>query len=185
MIDTAAHLEVRQSPWQMLKLMVLAVGFVALSLALALPSYSGMTFRFPGNYFAMAVGWVGFLFFGTCLVLIGLRAATTIGPVLSLTPEGILDTRVAAQRIPWTAIHGVKTWEYSGQRILVLDVDPEVEANLHTSLITRLTRRANAGLGADGLSITTQGLLMPYDDLVAATIAYLEDYGPARGSSVA
>jgi hypothetical protein len=177
MIDTAAHLEIRQSPWEMLKLMVLAVGFVALSLALALPAYSGMTFRYPTNYIAIAVGWVGFLFFGACLILIGLRAATTIGPVLSLTPEGILDTRVAAKRIPWTAIRDIKTWEYSGQRILVLDVDPEVEANLRPSLMTRLTRRANAGLGADGLSITTQGLSMSYDDLVAATIAYLDAYG--------
>jgi hypothetical protein len=181
MIDTAAHLEIRQSPWQMLKLMGLAVGFVALSLALALPSYSGFTGRSPGNYYAIVVGWVGFVFFGACLVVIAWRAATTIGAVLSLTPEGILDTRIAAERIPWTAIRGFKTWEYNGQRILVLDVDPEVEATLKTSLITRLTRRANAGLGADGLSITTQGLSMPYDDLVAATIAYLDAYG--RGGS--
>ncbi len=177
MIDTRSRLEIRQSPWEMIKLLVIGVIMTGGSGVLALHSLIGITFRFPDNYIAMAVGWIGLVFFGACLVVIGWRAATTIGPVLSLTPEGILDTRVAADRIPWTAIRGIKTWAYSGQRILVLDVDPEVEAKLQPSMITRLTRRANAGLGADGLSITTQGLSMSYDDFVAATIAYLDAYG--------
>jgi hypothetical protein len=75
------------------------------------------------------------------------------GPVVTVTPEGIRDTRVAAEVIPWSAITGISTWQYRGQKIMVLAVDPATESGLTLTRIARWSRGANRALGADGLCI--------------------------------
>lgn len=74
-------------------------------------------------------------------------------------------------------MHGVSTWGYKGQQVIVLAVDPDIEAQLGLSRIARMTRTANAALGADGLCVTAQGLKISYEQLLAATTTFLEAHG--------
>ncbi|MGI9421957.1 MAG: hypothetical protein ACR2PA_02110, partial [Hyphomicrobiaceae bacterium] len=73
-------------------------------------------------------------------------------------------------------VRNISTWQSSGQKVMVLDVDPNVECRLNLTRIARWTRGANRSLGADGLCVSAQGLKMTYDDLLAQTIAFAERF---------
>jgi len=167
-IDTGRSLEIEASAVRMFGLAVLGVVMMAASAALALHVVSGPR---PGSLAEFGC-YAGMVFFGACTALILWRAFATRGPVVTITPEGIRDTRVAAELIPWRAVDGIKVWESNGQRVLVLAVDPAVEARLTLTRIARWTRSINRGLGADGLCITAQGLKLGFDDLVAASLSH-------------
>src|SRR3954469_2695382 len=105
--------------------------------------------------------------FGVCAALalrglFGLR-----GAVVTISPQGFRDTRLAAELIPWRAVRGVSTWSYNGTRawrqsVMVLAVDPATEAKLTLPLLARLTRRPNRWLGADGLCVGAQDLKIDF-----------------------
>jgi hypothetical protein len=84
------------------------------------------------------------------------RAFTTHGAVVAITPEGIRDGRVAAELIAWSAVSDIAIWENRAQPVMVLAVDPAVEAGLTLTRVARWTRGANRALGADGLCVTAQ-----------------------------
>ena len=172
-VDTSRTITIPGSPWKMWSLFLLGIVMTALSLAVALSAFPGK----PVSLIGRAAGVVGTLFFGFCTVMILWRAITETGPVVTLGPTGIRDVRLAAQEVPWQAIQGLSTWSYQGQQIMVLAVDPAIEAGLQLSTIARMTRGANRALGADGLCITSQGLSVSYDELLALTTAYATAHG--------
>lgn len=157
----------------MLGLGVLGIGMTALSIAigLALPPFGSV------SLLHQTFGVAGALFFGGCTLLIFWQAMTTSGPVVTLTRTGIHDQRVSAQEIPWPAIGGISTWAMQGQKVMVLAVDPAVEATLGLSTIARMSRGPNRSLGVDGLCISAQGLKTSYEDLFDLTVAYAEAHG--------
>jgi hypothetical protein len=173
MIDTTRTIEIRQSPWRMLMLIAGALAFVVLGLALI---FGWMDERRSGH-FVQAIGWISVVFFGACGLVGAWRLVSVRGPVVTISPAGIRDVRVAKETIPWRVIHDISTWEYQRQKVMVLDVDPAVERRLTLSMVARMSRRANASLGADGLCVAATGLSMRYDDLLATTRAYAEAYG--------
>lgn len=169
-VDTSCVLEIEASPWKMLGLAVLGVGMTALSAAMAfrlLPNVgAGSFYEFVGN--------LGVLFFGLCTGLVLWRALRQRGPVVTITPEGIRDIRVAAEFVPWSAVKAISTWSCNRQKFIVFDIDPEVESRLTLTRIAKWTRGANRGLGADGLCIGPQGLKIGYDKLLDICAAYVE-----------
>jgi len=166
-IDTTRTLEIRQSPWEMLKLLAIGIAFVACSIFIA----------YQGNIFYVIVGMFGLVFFGTLTLLVLWRLVASMGPVVTVSPMGLRDKRVTADLIPWSAITDIATWSAYNQPSIIVAVDPAVEKRLRLSLITRMTRRANASLGADGLAVGSQGLHMGHDELIAAIMAYWRRYG--------
>ena len=100
------------------------------------------------------------------------------GPVITITPDGIRDTRVAAELIPWRAVQDISTWQYHRQKVMVLAVDPAVESRLTLTRLARWTRSANRALGADGLCIVSNELKISYASLLETSVAYAE---AARG----
>jgi hypothetical protein len=154
--------EIKTSALRTLGLVFLSMLLTAFSVAIALDVL-------PGDerigLVHRALGIVGALFFGLGTAAWLWRHLNRRGVVLTISREGIRDTRIAPETIPWSAVRRIFTWEYSGQRILVLDVDPAVERTLHLSAIARWTRKANRKLGADGLCIATHGLKINYDEL--------------------
>lgn len=130
------------------------------------------------------VGWVGLVFFGLCGVLLLWRTLTARGPTLIISPAGLHDVRVSARPIPWNSVRRMYTWSYQGQRILVVDIEPEVEKGIGLSRIAAWTRGPNRALGADGLSVTAQGLKISYDRLYELALAYTQAHGgtPANPS---
>ncbi len=168
MIDAGQQVAFHASPWKLFGLGVLGIGMTALSAAVAIPLLGNV----PPGSFAQFVGYVGVVFFALCTVLIFRRAATMRGPVVTMAPEGIRDIRIAPEFIPWPAIQGMWTWSLSGQKILILAVDPAVRERLTTTRIAKWTRGANAALGADGVGITAQGLAVNYDTLMKTVADY-------------
>lgn len=173
-IDTSQALEIAYSP---LKLVLAAMGCAGFVIAgfwmIGLDAVKG---RYSIET-AHLVGYLSILFFGAILLLVVWRLITRKGAVLTLSPEGLRDMRVSHDVIPWPAIARISTWQSHGQRIMVLGLHPGEEAKLRLTRLARVTRGANAKLGADGLSIAAQGTAIKHDDLMAATIAYAQRYG--------
>jgi hypothetical protein len=166
--DTNHTLAIKGSPWAMTKFALMGLALTAVS--------ATMVFTLPGasqpGAFHMFIGSIGLIFFGLCTLILLWRMLTSRGAVVTLAPQGIRDTRVAADFIPWPAIRNIGTWESFDQRVMVLTLDPAVEKDLRLTLTARLTRSPNRSLGINGLCVTAHGLRIDYDDLIATTRAY-------------
>jgi hypothetical protein len=136
--------------------------------------------------FAFVIGCIGGVI---CCAAAGVamhRFVHASEAVVALSPKGLLDRRISPSPIPWSAIGDLSEWSSSGQRILVVAVDPQVEADLQLTRMARLSRAPNRRLGADGLCVALQGLDVTYDRLVELCVAYLrawgaQDTGPLAG----
>jgi hypothetical protein len=163
-------LEIRQSPIAMLGLLlgtvVLTLGGIAIALHW-IPVRAGSFKEFVGGYASAG-------FFGLCTAVILWRLATVRGPVITITPEGIRDVRIAAEFIPWHTIKSVSTWQHRGFRCMVLAVDPAVENRLSLRLprATKWLRGPNRLLGVDGLCVDATGLTIDYDTLFRTCVSY-------------
>jgi hypothetical protein len=169
-LDTSRTIEIESSPGKLLGLVGIGVVMTALGAALAFGGLSGRA----DTLSAHAVGTIALVFFAACTVVALWRLFTMHGPVITISPQGIRDTRVAADLIPWTAITGISTWEFKRQKIMILAVNPAVETKLLLTPMARWTRGAKRALGADGLGITAQGVKIDYDALLATVTAYAQ-----------
>ena len=167
-IDTSKPMEIHGSPLKMAGLAVLGAILTAACVAVV-AGYGPKIDTSDWHYWALVAGVP---FFSFCTVMLIWRVLTSRGPVVVLTPDGILDTRVAAMPIPWRAVQGISTWSNRGQKVMVIAVDADVEKTLPLTRIARWSRQANKTLGADGLCITAQGLKTNYASLLEAATAY-------------
>ena len=171
-IDTSATIEVHQSPW---KLVGLTLAFVALIATCAFVVFGPPSQKQTG--FATLMGWFGLAFFGFGGIKLLWRVVTVRGPTLVISPQGLHDVRVSARPIPWTAVRDLRTWGYKGQKILVVDIDPEVEKGIGVTRTAAWTRAPNRKLGADGLCVTSQDLKITYARLFDLACAYARAHG--------
>lgn len=168
-IDTSRTIEIAQSAGKMILLVLAAVAMTAASAFLAL----GPAAREADGFLAF-IGWVGMVLFGLAFVAILWRALTAKGPTLTISPQGLRDVRVARDPVPWTSIRRLFTWGYQSQKILVVAIDPDVEARIGLTLLARWSRAPNRALGADGLAVTAQGLQITHDRLFELVHAYTQ-----------
>ncbi|MDX2205719.1 MAG: STM3941 family protein [Hyphomicrobiaceae bacterium] len=168
-IDTSARVEIGQSPLKMLGLLAGAIALTAASAFIII----GPAGEDPASFIAF-IGWIGVVFFGLCGAIILWRSLTARGPTVTISPEGLHDVRVSRLPIPWSAIRRLSTWSYQSQRILVVEVDQATEDAIGLTRVARWTRGPNKALGADGLSIATQGLRIGYDRLLDLVSAYAD-----------
>ena len=122
----------------------------------------------------LLASFAGALLFTSLAVYSHMRDTRRGVPVITLTPSGILDTRLCSDEIPWLAVAKIDTWSNGKECTLILSVDPEVEAKLALTPVARFTRRGSAKRGADGLSISTTGTSIDHDELLAASNAYAQ-----------
>jgi len=182
-INTSGTLEFRSSPGRLLALALAGVVMIGLSAVLAFRLLPGI----PAGSFAEFAGMAGLLLFGALTLYALWLASRGNRIVVTLTPNGIRDLRVAAREIPWTAVTGVSTWKpatpggsaLAETRVVVLAVDPQVEAGLELTRIARWTRDANRSHGADGLAVTAAGLHATHEELLGAIEAYRQAAGRA------
>jgi hypothetical protein len=167
-IDTSRIIEIEASPNKLLGLVGMGVAMTAVSAAIAFALLPGV------GPFDQIWGYAGLVFFGAATVVALWRLATMRGPVVTITPSGIRDIRIAAELVPWSGITRISTWAYAGQKVMVLKVDPACESGLTLSATARWTRGANRALGADGLAITAQGLKIDYQTLFDTSMAYAQ-----------
>ena len=168
MSTTGPVLRVRQSARENLKLVLMAVVMLAASVFVVLSADS----------LPMALaGWAGLVFFGAGSVVLGHRALALRGPVLVVDGAGIHDRRVSRDVLPWHEVRSAGVWGFSGQRMLVLTVDDAAWERIGVLALPRATRTANRSLGVDGLTFTTEGLPVGFDELTGAVEAHLTDRG--------
>lgn len=176
-MDTTRTIEIEGSPAKPLVFIVIGAVMALFSFMLAYPlSDAGADRILKVIFYGMAA------VFGCCAVM-ALRSLFRLrGPVVTISPQGLRDTRIAAELISWRAVRRVSTWDYAGalawrQSVMVLALDPEAEAKLTLTLLARLTRRPSRPLGADGLCVGVQDLKIDFDTLQNATIAYARAHG--------
>ncbi|WP_434424556.1 STM3941 family protein [Nannocystis pusilla] len=171
-VDTSRTIELLHSPLKMFGVLVAGVLMTSLSLVFVLPVFPEL----GSDPVTHAIGIVGTLFFGLCTIMI-VRQWFTLEAVITISPAGLRDVRVAREFVPWSAIERLSTWTLQGQSILVVAVAPEVESRLTLTRTARWTRGANRKLGADGLCITAHGLKLDFASLAALVHAYAAAYG--------
>jgi hypothetical protein len=174
-------IQIEGSPTKLLLLCNLGVLTTLLCVAIAVPLIPGP----QPPFYVQVFGYGGALFFALCTALAAKRIFSPGAPVVTIAPDGIRDTRVAAEFIPWSAIQRISAWEYSRQKAIVLAVDPEFERGLTLTRLARWTRSANRSLGADGLCITAQGLKVGHDALAATCIQRFNAWRAKAGASPA
>lgn len=168
-VDTSRTIEIEYSPWKLVGLVAAGVALTAVSVVIA---FELIPEAARASDFHKLAGYVGVPFFGLGTLIIAWRLLAVRGSVVTITPEGIRDTRVAAELIPWNAVRHISTWEYQRQKTMVLAIDPAVERRLTLTTIARSSRNVNRTLGADGLCITAAGLKIEYDTLFEIACAY-------------
>jgi hypothetical protein len=164
----AETIEIRSSP---AKLLGVIAGAILLTLVSALIAARILPGVEPGS-FQQFVGYCGLVFFGFCTLAGIWMLFTARGPIVTISSEGIRDTRITSDIIPWSAVHKISTWRLQRQKAMVLAVDPAVEERLNLSRMVRMTRKANIALGADGLCVTAQGIKIDYDTLLSTSLKY-------------
>ena len=169
-IDTSRTIEFHASSTRLLTLLMFSAMSMGIAAALAFRLFPNL----PADPAAVSAGWTGILFFGFCAAVAIWRLLGQRGPVVTLSPQGLRDARVAAETIPWNAIRGISTWQMQRQMVLVVAVDPAIEERLTLTRLARWTRSANRRMGADGLIVSAHGLQVGYPTLFYACRDYLE-----------
>jgi hypothetical protein len=105
------------------------------------------------------------VFFSFCAAVAIWRLLAQRGPMVTLSPAGLRDVRVAAEPIPWPAIKSISTWQMQRQMVLLVAIDPAEEARLTLTRVARWMRTAHRKLGAEGLIISSHGLKVGYPTL--------------------
>lgn len=166
-------------------MLIVGSGTVLASLFMPWPFWleANEVLAFKTVFFVFALIGLGFA------VWVG-RLLTRRGPVVTIGPQGIRDTRVAAEFIPWRAVRDITTWDITrldkvgqqlmalaGQQVMVLAVDPAVEQTLTLTRLARWSRARNRRAGADGLCIASADLKTDYDTLLSTSRAYWQAHG--------
>ncbi len=170
-IDTTRTIEIRLSPWRMIGTIAVSAAFVLISLFIT-PAHGAI---------GEVVGGFGVAFFGFIALVALWRLLALRGPIVTVSPRGVRDTRVTGEIVPWSAIRNISTWSAYNQPAIVLAIDPAYERALKLTALARLTRPLNAAVGADGLCIASQGLKMGHETLLETITAYWQR---ARGDRV-
>jgi hypothetical protein len=177
-IDTEKTLEIAASP---VKLLLMAFGGLIFVIAGYFMTQATVDTTRASAEVVRVIGYVSIAFFGPVTALIVWRLLTQRGTVITLSPAGLRDVRVSPDIVPWPTIANISTWQHSGQSVMIVALLPGEEAKLRLTLIARLSRRANAKLGADGLAVAAQGTKIGHDALMAATIRYAKAHASGKG----
>ena len=168
--DTSRTIEFPASPARLLTLLVFSAMSTGIAAVLAFRLFPNM----PNDPAAVSAGYSGLVFFGFCAAVALWRLYTQRGPIVTVSPAGLRDVRVAAEPIPWRAIKSISTWQMQRQMVLLITIDPAEEARLTLTRVARWMRGANRKLGADGLVISSQGLKVGYPTLFYTCRDYWE-----------
>lgn len=166
MIDTTRTLDIERSPEKLAALTLAGVLLTAGAGALA--------FRLVPEdaLFMRLLGLTGLVLFGLCTLAVARELLGPGGPVITMSPLGIRDTRIAAETIPWSAVTNVSTLKYRYSRSVGVSVDAAVEARLTVPLPFRYTRTINRAFGYGEIPVSASGMKTDFQTLMASTMAY-------------
>lgn len=151
--DPSQVIEIENSPRELLAMGGIAAGGTVL--------FAGMVL-WPNIYLQVFFCFAA-VAFGFMTIVILRQLLTVRGPVVTITPDGIRDIRVAAEFIPWTAVRKIRMDNES--MVTVLVIDPAVEQRLTLTTSARWRRAVSRRLRGGGLIITASGLKIGYHAL--------------------
>ncbi len=169
-IDTTRTIEFHASPNRLLTLLAFSAMSTGVAATLAFRLFPNL----PSDPAVASAGYSGLVFFSFCAGVAIWRLLAQRGPVVTVSPAGLHDVRVAAEPIPWRAIKSISTWQMQRQMVLVVAIDPADEERLTLTRLARWTRSANRNAGADGLVVSAQGLTVGYPTLFYTCRDYWE-----------
>ena len=120
----------------------------------------------PGSFKEVAA-WGGVPFFVLC-GLVWLRRLFDRGVVVSVSSDGIMDTRISANMIPWASVRSISIAEIKRQRFAMLDLSPEFERAMNKTRVAAMSKPTNAAMGFSGFAFSATGLDGSLDDFLAA-----------------
>ncbi len=160
--------EIGYSTLRMLRLVGLGILMTLASASLAFNWFASNRI----NGFYELVGYAGLAFFGFATLVIIWRLMTAKGPVVFIGRQGIRDTRVVNDLIPWGLVEDIAAREIRRQKFVLLKISPVLEQQLFTTKGKQAWMAANKALGFDGVSITASGLTVDFDTLLDTCMAY-------------
>ena len=93
-------------------------------------------------------------------------------PIVEIGPDGILDRRLSARRIPWRAVHGVGRTGVQRQQFVTLHLAPGAAEELLTGTVNRVAHRLNQRAGFRGVHLGTVGLRGTADEMYEAVLRH-------------
>lgn len=169
-IDTSRTIEFHASPSRLLTLLSFSAMSTGIAAALAFRLFPNL----PNDPATVSAGYSGLVFFSFCAAIAIWRLLAQRGPIVTVSPAGLRDVRVAAEAIPWRAITSISTWQMQRQMVLLITIDPADEARLTLTRVARWMRSAHRKLGADGVIVSAQGLKVGYPTLFYTCRDYWE-----------
>jgi len=161
------------------KIILLAIGaliFVGLGILFVTnpEKYTSRIMRIPSIIFISGVASI--LFFGICIPFI-FKKLLDKSPGLIITNQGILDNSsgVSAGQIYWSDIKDISVLKIYRQKLIMLHVkNPQDYIDKQTNGFKRKMMTLNYKMYGTPLSITSKGLKISFDELLAILIEKLE-----------
>ena len=168
--DTSRTIEFHASSSRLLTLLSFSAMSTGIAASLAFRLFPNL----PNDPATVSAGYSGLVFFSFCAAVAIWRLLGQRGAIVTVSPAGLRDVRVAAEPIPWRAIKSISTWQMQRQMVLLITIDPADEARLTLTRVARWMRSANRKLGADGVIVSAQGLKVGYPTLFYTCRDYWE-----------
>jgi hypothetical protein len=176
-IDTTRTVEIRASQAHTMLAILLALAMTCASVAVAVIYFGTGNSR---EY----MGWAGTLLFGALTAATVWRSSQIGGgqAVLTLSPQGFRDIRISQEFIPWTAVGTIAVRESRmGKGVVVKSIAVEVPESIREDSRFGRSGDWSQRVGADGLSINTQELSPPFNDVLEMMTAYKAAHGGKAG----
>ncbi len=136
--------------------------------------------------FRASEGIVDFAINGFVVLILGMGTYLMIdqyrprsGPVVTLSPEGIRDVRVAPEVIPWSAVQMIQPQRNIGSRSLVLTVDAGTVERIGGKLEPP-PPGVSRPPGPEMIQINGAGLKVKFSALSETCIEFAHRYGHAK-----
>jgi hypothetical protein len=121
------------------------------------------------------LSWVGVLFFGLGIVILGRRLFIQ-SPVVIINGGGLTETRLGPNPITWEQIDAVSIGEIRAARFLCLWLKDEADFIRSLSDTQAALARANLAFGFPAVAISFEGITPGLDD----AYAFVRKYVPER-----
>lgn len=168
-MTTEQRIEIPLSKTKIVLMLIGALTFVVIGLwfIIAPPQIEN---SYWGNPTKIAIaGYASIIFFGLCAVIL-IRKLPDNKPGLIIDDTGLTDNSsgLSAGHILWTDIENISVLEVHKQRLLMLEVsNPQDYIDRQNSLFKRKGMALNYRMYGTPLSITANGLKIPFQELLA------------------
>jgi hypothetical protein len=178
-MNTGHRIEIPLSKSKLVMMSAAALAFVAIGLwfVIAPPKIEN---AYWGNPTRIAiVGYAAIIFFGMCAVFF-IRKLSDTKPGLVIDDEGLIDNSggLSAGRILWEDIENISVLEMHRQKLLMVRVkNPQDYISRQKTSLKRKVMELNYKMYGTPLSITANGLKLPFQELLALVTQKFKETG--------